>query len=142
MSRPLVRILPLLLAGLALPAHATGELPRVVTKDGRSALFVDGAPYLMLGVQANNSSNYPSQLPKVWSMLERLHANTLEIPIAWEQIEPVEGKFDFSYLDALLKGAREHKIRVVLLWFGAWKNTSSNYTPAWVRSACNTVRSL
>jgi hypothetical protein len=107
MSRGLVRVLPLLLAGLALPAHAAGELPRVVTKDGRSALFVDGAPYLMLGAQANNSSNYPSQLPKVWPMLERLHANTLEIPIAWEQIEPVEGKFDFSYLDALLKGARE-----------------------------------
>jgi beta-galactosidase GanA len=134
MSRRLIRILPLLLAGLALPAHAAGELPRVVTKDGRSALFVDGAPYLMLGVQANNSSNYPSQLPKVWPMLERLHANTLEIPIAWEQIEPVEGKFDFSYLDALLKGAREHNIRVVLLWFGAWKNTGPSYAPAWVKS--------
>jgi len=134
MSRRLISILPLLLAGLGLPAHAAGELPRVVTKDGRSALFVDGAPYLMLGAQANNSSNYPSQLPKVWPMLERLHANTLEIPIAWEQIEPVEGKFDFSYLDALLKGAREHNIRVVLLWFGAWKNTGPSYAPAWVKS--------
>jgi hypothetical protein len=117
MSRRLVRILPLLLAGLALPANAAGELPRVVTRDGRSALFVDGAPWLMLGAQANNSSNYPAALPKVWPMLERLNANTLEIPIAWEQIEPIEGKFDFSYLDALLKGAREHHLRLLLLWF-------------------------
>jgi len=134
MNRRLARVLPLLLAGLTFPAHATGELPRVVTKNGRSALFVDGAPWLMLGAQANNSSNYPTALPKVWPMLERLNANTLEIPVAWEQIEPVEGKFDFSYLDALLKGAREHHVRLVLLWFGAWKNTSPNYAPAWVKT--------
>ncbi len=134
MNRCMARVLPLLLAGLTFPAHATGELPRVVTKNGRSALFVDGAPWLMLGAQANNSSNYPAALPKVWPMLERLNANTLEIPVAWEQIEPVEGKFDFSYLDALLKGAREHHVRLVLLWFGAWKNTSPNYAPAWVKT--------
>src|SRR5690242_589816 len=134
MNRRLARLLPLLLAGLTFPAHATGELPRAVTKDGRTALFVDGAPWLMLGAQANNSSNYPAALPKVWPMLERLNANTLEIPVAWEQIEPVEGKFDFSYLDALLKGAREHHVRLVLLWFGAWKNTSPNYAPAWVKT--------
>lgn len=134
MNRRMARVLPLLLAELTFPAHATGELPRVVTKNGRSALFVDGAPWLMLGAQANNSSNYPAALPKVWPMLERLNANTLEIPVAWEQIEPVEGKFDFSYLDALLKGAREHHVRLVLLWFGAWKNTSPNYAPAWVKT--------
>ncbi len=130
----LARFLPLVLAATALSAQAAPELPRVVTKDGRSALFVDGAPFLMLGAQANNSSNYPAALPKVWPVLERLNANTLEIPVAWEQIEPVEGKFDFSYLDALLKGAREHNLRLVLLWFGAWKNTSANYAPDWVRT--------
>jgi len=130
----LARLAPLLFAASALPAQAMPELPRVVTKDGRSALFVDGAPFLMLGAQANNSSNYPAALPNVWPMLERLNANALEIPIAWEQIEPVEGKFDFSYLDALLKGAREHRVRLVLLWFGTWKNTSANYAPGWVRT--------
>jgi len=130
----LARLLPLALAAASLPVQAAPELPRVVTRDGRSALFVDGAPFLMLGAQANNSSNYPAALPKVWPVLERLNANTLEIPVAWEQIEPVEGKFDFSYLDALLKGAREHDLRLVLLWFGAWKNTSPNYAPDWVRT--------
>lgn len=115
-------------------AAATDPLPHIARDGDRAALIVDGAPYLMLGAQANNSSNYPAELPEVWPMLERLHANTLEIPIAWEQIEPEEGTFDFSYLDALLKGAREHHLRLVLLWFGTWKNTSPSYAPAWVKT--------
>ena len=48
-------------------------------------------------------------LPKVWPTISALHANTLEIPVAWEQIEPVEGKFDFSWLDTLLPQARAER---------------------------------
>ena len=43
------------------------EPPRIVHKDGRFALFVDGKPYLMLGGQMNNSSEWPSALPDVWA---------------------------------------------------------------------------
>ncbi|MBH0114891.1 DUF5597 domain-containing protein [Novosphingobium sp. YJ-S2-02] len=116
------------------PAWAAGStLPRIESKGGKHALIVDGEPYLMLGAQANNSSNYPDMLDAVWPVLEAMHANTLEIPVAWEQVEPVEGKFDFTYLQALLDAARAHDKRVVLLWFGTWKNTSPSYTPAWVK---------
>jgi hypothetical protein len=55
-------------------------LPRLEKKDGRYGLIVDGAPFLMLGAQANNSSAWPAMLPKVWPAIEYLHANTLEIP--------------------------------------------------------------
>lgn len=96
-------------------------------------LVVDGRPFLALAVQANNSSNYPSVLPSVWATLDRLGANTLEMPVAWEQIEPVEGHFDFAFVDALLDGARAHDERLVLLWYGAFKNTSPSYAPAWVK---------
>jgi beta-galactosidase GanA len=95
--------------------------------------MADGEPYLMLGVQANNSSAWPAYLDKVWPAAETLHANTVELPIYWEQLEATQGKFDFSVVDLILKQAREHHQRLVLLWFGTWKNGSSHYTPEWVK---------
>ena len=136
-ARLVSRIAPIALLAAALslavaPASAA-DLPRLVAKDGRHALMVDGAPYLMLGVQANNAANYPSQLPKVWPAVKAMHANTLEMPVAWEQIEPVEGQFDFSFVDVLLKQARENDVKLVLLWFGTWKNNGPQYAPQWVK---------
>ncbi len=117
----------------AKPVKAAAELPQLLQQDGRYALMVDGAPFVMLGAQVHNSSNYPQALKKVWPAIKDMNANTVEIPVAWEQIEPVEGKFDFSYVDTLLAQARQNKVRLVLLWFGTWKNTNPQYSPAWVK---------
>ena len=38
--------------------------------------------------------------------------------MAWEQVEPTEGAYDFGYVDTLVQQARKHNKRVVLLWFG------------------------
>ena len=51
-------------------------IPHIVQKDGRYALFVDDAPYLMLGAQVHNSSSWPAELPKVWPAMAYLHVNT------------------------------------------------------------------
>jgi beta-galactosidase GanA len=122
----------LLLAGFAHASTPT-QLPRIVEQNGRYALLVDGAPFLMLSAQVNNSSNWPAMLPKVWPAITQLHANTVEVPIAWEQIEPREGEFDFSFLDTLLVQAREQRVHLVLLWFGTWKNNGPGYAPEWVK---------
>jgi beta-galactosidase GanA len=124
---------PVLTAQPAPAAEKSAPLPKIINKDGHYALLVDGKPYLMLGVQANNSSAWPDYLGKVWPAAETLHANTVELPIYWEQLEPTEGKFDFSLVDLILKQAREHKVRLVLLWFGTWKNASAHYTPEWIK---------
>jgi len=112
----------------------TADLPKIVKSNGRYALFVDGAPYLMLSGQAHNSSDWPAMLPGVWKAGELLNANTIEIPIYWEQFEPQQGKFDYSTLDLVLKQAREHNFHLVLLWFGTWKNGNMNYTPQWIKT--------
>lgn len=127
----LAGLLSTLLAGQAL-AQAT-PVPHLVSRDGRHALIVDGEPFMILGAQMNNSSNWPAALPHVWPAMEALHVNTVEVQIAWEQIEPVEGRFDFAFVDTLLEQARERDLRLVLLWFGTWKNTNPQYTPAWVK---------
>jgi beta-galactosidase GanA len=118
---------------VALRAQTANQLPHIVKKNGRYALFVDGAPYLMLGTQVNNSSGWPASLPKVWPAIEAIHANTVEIPVYWEQLEPQPGHFDYSVMDTILAQAREHHVHLVLLWFGTWKNGSSHYTPAWIK---------
>jgi hypothetical protein len=119
-----------------LPAQVKERpIPRLVKKDGRYALMVDGAPYLMLGAQTHNSSAWPAMLPKVWSAMEYLHVNTVETPVYWEQFEPRQGQYDHSVIDALLAGARQHRLRLVLLWFGTWKNGSQHYTPEWMKLA-------
>jgi hypothetical protein len=110
------------------------DAPKIVQKDGRWALFVEGRPYLILGGQIHNSSSWPSELPQVWASLDALHANTVEAPVYWEQIEPQPGHFDFSNVDLLVKGAREHNLHVILLWFGTWKNGNMHYVPAWIKT--------
>jgi beta-galactosidase GanA len=109
-------------------------IPQLIEKNGRHALLVDGQPFLMLGGQAHNSSAWPGMMPQVWSAIKSMNANTLEVPIYWEQIEPQPGKFDFSLIDTLLKQGREHNVRLVLLWFATWKNGSNHYMPEWMKS--------
>jgi hypothetical protein len=122
-----------LFAGQLYAKTAESPIPRLVKQDGRYARLVDGAPFLMLGAQSNNSSDWPATLPKVWPAIEYLHANTLETPIYWEQFEPKQGQFDYSAVDTVLTQAREHHVHLVLLWFGTWKNGSQHYMPEWMK---------
>src|ERR1017187_5312748 len=108
-------------------------IPHIVEKDGRYALFVDDAPYLMLGAQVHNSSSWPAELPMVWPAMEYLHVNTVEMPVYWEQIEARQGVYDFTLVDTLLAEARKHQVHLVLLWFGTWKNGSQHYMPEWMK---------
>jgi len=108
-------------------------IPQIIKKDGHYAFMVDGKPFFMLGGQVHNSSGWPGMMPQVWAAAKQMHLNTIEIPIYWEQIEPQQGKFDFSMIDLLLKQARSHQVRLVLLWFATWKNGSNHYMPEWMK---------
>ncbi len=108
--------------------------PRLIRHDGHYAMTVEGKPFLMLGAQINNSSSWASTLPEVWPALDAMHVNTVEAPVYWEQMEPEPGRLDFSGVDGLVNGAREHKLKLVILWFGTWKNGQNHYVPQWMKS--------
>ena len=98
-------------------------------------LIVDGKPFLMLaGELRNSSATSLDYMKRVWPRLvAQTKLNTILAGVSWNQIEPQEGKFDFTVLDGVIQGAREHNLRLVLLWFGSWKNSLSSYAPDWVK---------
>jgi beta-galactosidase GanA len=108
--------------------------PRLERRGTATQLIVDGAPYLVLGGELGNSSGEAEYLRRFWPRLKALNLNTLLAPVYWELMEPEEGRFDFSQVDALVRDARANDIRLVLLWFGSWKNSMSCYAPPWVKT--------
>lgn len=97
-------------------------------------LVVDGAPFLILGGELGNSSAACVQdIEHIFPKLERMGLNTVLVPAYWDLIEPTEGSFDFTLTDKVLQQARRNNLKVVFLWFGAWKNSMSCYAPLWFK---------
>jgi len=97
-------------------------------------LIVDGKPFLALaGELGNNTATSLEYMKLVWPKLVASKLNTVLAGVSWGQIEPQEGKFDFSVLEGVIDGARSHNLRLVLLWFATWKNGLSSYPPDWVK---------
>jgi beta-galactosidase GanA len=109
--------------------------PRLKFENGAGQLIVKGQPFLILGGELGNSAaGTAAETETIVPKLAAMHVNTILMPVAWEQIEPKEGAFDFSILDHWIAVSREHNMHLVLLWFGSWKNAFSNYAPLWVKN--------
>ncbi|HWA00496.1 MAG TPA: DUF5597 domain-containing protein [Caulobacterales bacterium] len=115
-------------------ASQTDTIPRLARHGSATQLIVDGKPFLVLGGELGNSTASDlAYLDRSWPLFDALHMNTVLAPVTWETIEPREGEFDFSQVDGLINAAYDHRKRLVLLWFGSWKNSMSSYVPAWVK---------
>jgi hypothetical protein len=126
-------LLLLMTATQSFAQPADREMPRIVNSQGHYSLLVDGKPYFIFGGQIHNSSAWPAMMPGVWDAAATLHLNTVEAPVYWEQLEPLPGRFNYAVVDSMLLQARRHQVRLVLLWFGTWKNGSNHYMPAWMK---------
>ena len=132
MHLPRLLALPALAAALAASA-ASFPIPHLQKQGTATQLIVDGQPFLFRGGELGNSSGEPAYLRPFWPKLKALNLNGLVAPVYWDQIEPAEGKLDFATVDQLIADARAHDFRLVLLWFGSWKNSMSCYAPAWIK---------
>ena len=119
--------------GARIVSAQSDVMPAIVkTEQGSYRLMVDGKPFIVLGAQLWNSSDWPYILQKEWPQLRALHCNTLEAPVYWQNVEPQQGVFRWNELDSLILGARREGLRLVLLWMASYKNGSSSYAPDWV----------
>ena len=136
-----LKVLIVLLIGLATCPDEVADAarPYLAKKGTATQLIVDGQPFVMLAGELHNSSSSGLEyMERMWPKLKALHLNTVIAATSWELVEPREGQFDFSLIDGLLAQARRHEMRLVLLWFGSWKNGVSSYAPPWVKK--DTVR--
>ena len=118
----------------AVPAAGASDIPHLRKQGTATQLMVDGKPFLALaGELLNNSATGVEHMKPIWPKLAASKYNTVLAGVSWAQIEPEEGKFDFSVLDGVIQGARSHNLRLVLLWFGSWKNSTSSYPPDWLK---------
>jgi beta-galactosidase GanA len=108
-------------------------MPHLQRQGTATQLVVDGKPFLIRGGELGNSSGEPGYLRSFWPTFAALNLNTVLVPVYWDVIEPEEGRFDFATVDAVVTDARANGMRLVLLWFGSWKNSMSCYAPAWVK---------
>lgn len=111
------------------------ELPYLEKQGEITQLIVDGKPFLILGGELGNSTftSVENMVP-VWPKLRAMNLNTVLAPVYWELIEPTVGDFDFQLLDELIAESRKNDLKLVLLWFGSWKNSMSSHVPAWVKT--------
>lgn len=125
----------LLSLSLALASSAALAQPHIeYVNSGTAHIVAGGRPMLMIGGEMGNSS--ASTLEDVqgyFAHLRKMGLNTVLAPLSWELIEPEEGKFDMSTLNNILSEARKNDLKIVLLWFGAWKNSMSCYAPEWFK---------
>jgi len=119
----------------SIEATDTIKPPFIKSTTGVCQLMVQAKPWVMLAGELHNSSSSDlAYMETIWNKLNELYLNTVIASVSWELFEPEEGKFDFSLVDGIIKGAREHDLKLVLIWFGTWKNGWSTYVPEWVKT--------
>ena len=110
------------------------DLPQIKRFNGGYMFFVEGRPYIMLAAEVHNSAaSSPEYMKIVWERVKELNCNTLLAPVYWNMIEKQENEFDFNMVERLIIEARANRVKLVLLWFGSWKNSLSIYAPNWVK---------
>ena len=115
-------------------AASASEIPHLRKHGTATQLVVDGQPYLArAGELSNNAATSVEYMAPLWHNFVEAKLNTVLAGVSWAQIEPQEGKFDFSVLDGIVRDARSHNLRLVLLWFASYKNGSSSYPPVWLK---------
>ena len=110
-------------------------LPIIKETKGLKQLYVNNEPFLIIGAELlNSSASSIEHMKDIWAHVRSLNVSTVYLPVSWQQFEPEEGTFDYSLIDSHIKSAYDNNLKLIILWFGSWKNGESHYTPDWVKT--------
>ena len=98
-----------------------------------ASLSANGQQPILGGELSNSAATCIEDIDEVMPRMAQLGLNTVLVPAYWELMEPQEGRFDFTLIDRTIQQARANQLKVVFLWFGAWKNSMSCYAPLWFK---------
>lgn len=117
-------------------------------RNGRSGWFVDGLPFTALGAETEwDRILYPRYQQTMgvydytYPAAAAMHLDMMKVPVKWSQVEPQEGKYDFSYVDHIKVMAEQFHLKIALDWFGHYASgpgtiysdrSGSMYAPLWV----------
>lgn len=115
-------------------SYSQTNIPHLEKQGTAARLVVGGKPMLLISGELHNSTagGFEYMRP-VWKKLAAKNLNSVIATVSWELVEPVEGKFDFRLVDSVIAGARKADLKLILIWFGSWKNAGSVYIPSWVK---------
>ncbi len=114
--------------------NSKSKIPQLRKQGSATQLIVDEVPFLMLGGELHNSSmgGFEYMRP-IWKRMADANLNTVIATASWELEEPEEGRFEFGLVDSMILGARREGLKLIVIWFGSWKNGESTYVPSWVK---------
>ena len=99
---------------------------------------VKGKPFYPLGRHRIYMAGYvardEAEIEANLKASKACHGNTVCHAIFWDELEPEEGKFDFSSIDTVIRLARKHDLKLIFLWFAVWKNAVMDYAPEWMKA--------
>ena len=89
----------------------SSPLPSVRSTEHAPQFVVDGQATLLLGGQLHNSAaSDPEHMRRALDHLADMHVGTVIGSASWAQLEPVEGAFEFSHVDAQIAAAWDHGV--------------------------------
>ena len=103
-----------------LPQITVSEL---CTENGKTFVLVDGKPFPFIGAQIRldalmNCEQKPvSAIEPYFRKAVELGLNCVQVPVCWKMIEPQEGSYDWTVVDALLGYCNKYDLKMELLWF-------------------------
>jgi len=112
------------------------DIPHLRKQGTATQLIVDGKPFLALSGELSNSTATSVEYMKlVWPRLVASKINTVLAGVSWNQIEPQEGKYDFSVLDGVIPGRADSPHASHASVVRDLEERSLQLRPDWVKKA-------